>query len=155
MTQLVPGRENPPRFSIITAVYNVSTYLPQFIASVDAQAFPAERLEVIAVDDGSTDDSLTLLRDWEQRRPGVVRVLTKENGGQSPARNLGREVARGEWVTFTDPDDIIEPDYLSEVDAFLRAHPQTLLVGTNRVMLNDATGEITDNHPLKMHFREG
>ena len=64
-------------------------------------------------------------------------------------------MARGEWVTFTDPDDVIEPDYLGEVDAFLRAHPETLLVGTNRVMLNDATGELTDNHPLRMHFREG
>ena len=155
MTQLVPGPETSPRFSIITAVYNVSTYLPDFIASVDAQAFPAGQLEVVAVDDGSTDESLELLRDWERRRPGVVRVLTKENGGQSTARNLGLEVARGEWVTFTDPDDVIEPDYLGEVDAFLRAHPETLLVGTNRVMLNDATGELTDNHPLRMHFREG
>ena len=155
MTQLVSGPETSPRFSIISAVYNVSTYLPDFIASVDAQAFPAERLEVIAVDDGSTDESLALLRDWERRRPGVVRVLTKQNGGQSTARNLGLEVARGEWVTFTDPDDVIEPDYLSEVDAFLRANPETLLVGTNRVMLNDATGELTDNHPLRMHFREG
>ena len=155
MTQLVPGPETSPRFSIITAVYNVSTYLPAFIASVDAQAFPAGQFEVVAVDDGSTDESLALLRDWERRRPGVVRVLTKENGGQSTARNLGLEVARGEWVTFTDPDDVIEPDYLGEVDAFLRANPQTLLVGTNRVMLNDATGELTDNHPLRMHFREG
>ena len=155
MTQLVSGPETSPRFSIITAVYNVSTYLPDFIASVDSQAFPAGQLEVVAVDDGSTDESLALLRDWERRRPDVVRVLTKENGGQSTARNVGLEVARGEWVTFTDPDDVIEPDYLSEVDAFLRAHPQTLLVGTNRVMLNDATGEVTDNHPLRMHFREG
>ena len=155
MTQLVPGPETSPRFSIITAVYNVSTYLPAFIASVDAQAFPAGQLEVVAVDDGSTDESLALLRDWERRRPGVVRVLTKENGGQSTARNLGLELARGEWVTFTDPDDVIEPDYLGEVDAFLRANPETLLVGTNRVMLNDATGELTDNHPLRMHFREG
>ena len=94
MTQLVPGPETSPRFSIITAVYNVSTYLPAFIASVDAQAFPAGQLEVVAVDDGSTDESLALLRDWERRRPGVVRVLTKENGGQSTARNLGLEVAR-------------------------------------------------------------
>ncbi|HET9872151.1 MAG TPA: CDP-glycerol glycerophosphotransferase family protein [Propionibacteriaceae bacterium] len=147
--------ETAPTYSIITAVYNVATYLEEFIASIDAQDFPEQRLEVIAVDDGSTDNSLELLQAWHRRRPDLVTVLTKPNGGQSTARNLGLEVATGDWVTFTDPDDVIEPDYLSEVDAFLRANPTTLMVGTNRIMLNDTTKELTDSHPLRMHFRAG
>jgi glycosyltransferase involved in cell wall biosynthesis len=155
MTQFVSGSEGSVRFSIVTAVYNVASYLDDFIASVDAQTFSADRFEVIAVDDGSTDNSLAMLRAWQSRRPDLVTVLTKENGGQSTARNLGVEVARGEWVTFTDPDDVIEPDYLSEVDRFLVANQQTLMVATNRVMLNDATGEVTDNHPLRRQFAEG
>ena len=68
---------------------------------------------MIAVDDGSTDDSLDLLRSWAERRPDHVTVITKENGGQSTARNLGLESARGEWVTFTDPDDVLDPAYLA------------------------------------------
>lgn len=145
----------PLRFSIVTAVYNVDRYLDAFISSIDAQTFPAGSFEVIAVDDGSTDGSLAMLRDWERRRPELVTVVTKENGGQSTARNLGMEVARGEWITFPDPDDILEPDYLAEVDQFLRANPGTVMIGTNRLMLDDATGRLTDSHPLRMHFREG
>lgn len=155
MTQLDSPAPGGVRFSIITAVYNVSQYLPDFIAAIDAQTFSADRFEVIAVNDGSTDGSLIMLEAWAARRPGLITIITKENGGQSTARNLGLDVARGEWVTFTDPDDVIESDYLAEVDAFLESNPQTRLLGTNRIMLNDATGVLTDNHPLRMHFRSG
>jgi GT2 family glycosyltransferase len=148
-------RDPIPRFSIVSAVYNVARYLDDFIGSIDSQDFPLAQLEVIAVDDGSTDDSLAKLQAWARRRPGLVTVLHKKNGGQSTARNLGLRHARGEWVTFTDPDDILDSKYLSEVDAFLREHPDTLMVGTNRLILNDATGEATDTHPLKAHFRSG
>jgi glycosyltransferase involved in cell wall biosynthesis len=129
--------------------------LEAFIASIDAQTFPASKFEVIVVDDGSTDESPAMLEAWQRRRPDLVTVITKENGGQSTARNMGIEVARGEWISFPDPDDVLERDYLSEVDAFLREHPETRLVGTNRWMLEDATGALTNSHPLRMHFREG
>lgn len=144
-----------PRFSIVTAVYNVHRYLPDFIASIEAQDFDLSRVEVIAVDDGSTDDSLQLLRSWEERRPGLVRVLAKENGGQGSARNLGMTYARGEWVTLPDPDDMLEPEYLSSVDRFLTRNPSTTLVATNRIFLRDATGKISDTHPLKLMFLPG
>jgi glycosyltransferase involved in cell wall biosynthesis len=149
----VPADHVPPRFSIVTAVHDVAPFLEAFIASVDAQTFPTDRVEVIAVDDGSTDGSAALLAAWAERRPGLVRVLTKENGGQSTARNLGLEHARGEWVTFTDPDDVIEPDYLSLVDRFLDEHPETGMVACNMLVLQDATGEVSDTHPLRHRFR--
>jgi glycosyltransferase involved in cell wall biosynthesis len=142
-----------PRFSIVAAVYDVERFLPAFIAAVEAQTFPLDRVEVVAVDDGSTDGSGKLLAEWAERRPGLVRVLTKENGGQSTARNLGLDHARGEWVTFTDPDDVIEPDYLAKVDAFLTEHPETGMVACNLLFLQDATGEVEDTHPLKHRFR--
>jgi len=149
----VPTDHVPPRFSVVTAVYNVERFLEAFIASVDAQTFPADRFEVVAVDDGSTDSTPALLAAWAERRPGLVRVVTKENGGQSTARNLGLEHARGEWVTFTDPDDVIEPDYLAQVDGFLNSHPETGMVACNMLILQDATGEVSDTHPLKHRFR--
>jgi glycosyltransferase involved in cell wall biosynthesis len=142
-----------PRFSIVTAVYDVERFLPAFIAAIEAQTFPADRVEVVAVDDGSTDSSGRILAEWAERRPGLVRVLTKENGGQSTARNLGLDHARGEWVTFTDPDDVIEPEYLAKVDAFLREHPETGMVACNLLFLQDATGQVEDTHPLKHRFR--
>ena len=140
-----------PRFSIVTAVYNVDRFLAAFIESVEKQTFTD--FEVVAVDDGSTDSSPELLAAWAARRPGQVRVVTKENGGQSSARNLGLEHARGAWVTFTDPDDVIEPDYLALVDRFLTKHPETGMVACNMLVLQDATGEVSDTHPLKHRFR--
>lgn len=142
-------------FSIVTAVYNVGRYLDEFIDSVERQAYPRDRFEVIAVDDGSTDDSLARLRSWEAQRPGLVTVITKENGGQSTARNRGMTEARGAWVTFTDPDDILRPDYLAEVAAFIDQHADVSLVATNRLILNEVSGEVTDSHPLRRHFAHG
>lgn len=151
----IPRPQAPLMFSIVTAVYNVDRYLDEFIESIESQSFPRDQVEVIAVDDGSTDTSLERLRAWEQRRPGLMRVITKENAGQASARNAGLELARGSWITFTDPDDILDPEYLAEVAAFLDAHPAAGMIATNRLIQNDATGEITDSHPLRRHFRHG
>jgi GT2 family glycosyltransferase len=140
-----------PRFTLISAVYNVGRYLDEFIASIEAQSLPLDRVEVIMVDDGSTDDSLERLEDWRRRRPQLVTVLTKANGGQGSARNLGLEHARGEWVTFPDPDDVLESGYLAEVDAFLTATPAPVMVATKRVLFDDATGA-RGGHPLDYHF---
>lgn len=145
------------RFSIVTAVYNVERYLDEFIASVDAQASgkadAAVDFEVIAVDDGSTDRSREVLDAWAARASYPVTVVGKENGGQSTARNLGIEHARGEWITFTDPDDVLAPSYLAHVDTFLAANPTASMVACNLLMLDDATGEVTDKHPLRHRFR--
>lgn len=146
-----PGQR--PRFSIVSAVHNVARFLPDFIASIEKQYFDLSRVEVIAVDDGSTDDSLVVLKEWATRRPELVTVLTKPNGGQGSARNMGIEHAKGEWLTFTDPDDMLEPGYLSIVDAFLDANPTTAMIGTYRIFLMDETGAIRDTHPLRKTFQ--
>ncbi|MEO9137935.1 MAG: glycosyltransferase [Jatrophihabitans sp.] len=140
-----------PRFTIVSAVYNVSAYLADFIASLEDQESGLDDVEVILVDDGSTDDSLEIITAWQARRPDLVTVLTKANGGQASARNLGLDHARGEWVTFTDPDDMLKPDVLSEIEKFLAEHPETQLVALNRVLYMDATGREA-RHPLHGHF---
>jgi glycosyltransferase involved in cell wall biosynthesis len=152
--QVRPGSPTP-RFSIVTAVYNVSRFLDAFIESVEQQTFNLDQVEVIAVDDGSTDDSLAKLRSWAERRPHLVTVLTKENGGQATARNLGLDRASGEWVTFTDSDDVIEADYLAEVDGFLHDHPETGMVACKMLVLDDRSGEVADSHPSRVRFRGG
>ena len=95
-----------PRFSVVTAVHNVERYLPDFIASMERQSFDLDQVEIVMVDDGSTDGSLRILEEWEERRPGTVRVISQDNAGQGAARNTGMAKARGEWVTFPDPDEI-------------------------------------------------
>ena len=144
-----------PRFSIVSAVYNVEPYLPDFIASIEAQRFDLGRVEVIAVDDGSTDGSRGILEDWARRRPGLVTVLSQPNGGQASARNLGLEHATGEWVTFTDPDDMLDRDFLAVADRFAAAHPDVEVLGAKPVVLDEATGQVTDSHPRRRQYAAG
>jgi len=139
--------------SVVTAVYDVARYLPEFTASLEAQrGVDLSRIEVVAVDDGSTDDSLEVLRAWAARSRLAVTVLTKTNGGQGSARNLGLDAARGAWVTFLDPDDTVAPDYLARVLGFVAEHPTTEMVATARWMLDEASGSLTDTHPLAFMF---
>lgn len=148
---MLPRTPVAPRFSIVCAVYNVADYLPDFIASVEAQTFDLGRLEVVMVDDGSTDGSLNLLHDWQRRRPELVTILTKPNGGQASARNLGMDIASGEWFTFVDPDDTIEAHYLENVDGFLAKHPDAVMAATRRILVFEADSQVAP-HPLDQHF---
>jgi glycosyltransferase involved in cell wall biosynthesis len=139
-----------PRFTLVSAVHDVAAYLPDYVAAVEAQTFGLDRVEVVVVDDGSTDGSGQLLDEWAARRPGTVRVLHQDNAGQGAARNAGLALARGEWVTFPDPDDAFDADYLAVVDAFLQANPGTHLVATNRWDWRD--GRLSNTHPLRWMF---
>lgn len=98
-----------PLVSVIVPIYNAENYLAACLDSVLAQK---ERdFELILVNDGSTDSSLAICRDYEQR-DGRVKVFDKPNGGVSSARNMGLDRATGEWVLFIDSDDTITPDTL-------------------------------------------
>jgi hypothetical protein len=141
-----------PRFTVVGAVYDVAAYLPDFIASIEGQDFDLARVEVVMVDDGSTDDSRAVLEAWAARRPELVRVLHQDNAGQGAARNAGLAAARGAWVTFPDPDDVVDPSYLSTVDTFLTEHPETVMVATHRVIWDEASGATTNSHPLRRMF---
>ena len=143
-----------PRFSLVSAAYNVSAYLPEFIASIENQDGGLDDVEVIMVDDGSTDSTHALLEAWAARNP-AVRVVTQANAGQGPARNHGMAEATGEWVTFPDPDDVLTAGYLSAIRSFLDerdAGHRIDMVATRRVMWEEATGVIKDGHPLRFMF---
>src|SRR3954447_14959121 len=140
-----------PRLTIVSAVYNVAPYLDDFIDSLEKQTFGLDGVQIVMVDDGSTDDSRSILERWRDRRPELVTVLSKPNGGQASARNLGLEHARGEGITFTDPDDMLEPNAFAEIDKFLRQFPGTELVALSRTIYFEKTGKY-GKHPLHRHF---
>ncbi|WP_077623698.1 glycosyltransferase family 2 protein [Sediminibacillus massiliensis] len=96
-----------PKISIIVPIYNVAKYLSRCLDSLIGQSI--EEIEIIAVNDGSTDSSLEILKDYAVKDKRIV-IKTKENGGVSSARNEGIELAKGEYVGFVDPDDWIEID---------------------------------------------
>lgn len=143
------------KYAVVSAVYNVSRYLDDFLASLDRQTIDHSLVEIILVDDGSTDDSLDRLNEWAAATDFSVTVLTKENGGQSSARNLGLDVVRAEWVTFTDPDDTLADDYFEAVESALESQRGAEMVICHLVDHFEETGEIKDSHPLRHRFRGG
>lgn len=97
-----------PLISVIVPVYNVERYLPHCVESILSQTY--QNLEVILVDDGSTDRSGDICDDFGKKDPRV-KVIHKANGGQSSARNRGLDICRGEYIGFVDSDDFISPHY--------------------------------------------
>ncbi len=92
--------------SVIVPVYNVSAYLPECLDSILSQDY--EKLEVILIDDGSTDDSGAICDAYAQR-DSRIRVIHQKNGGAAAAKNAGLRAAAGEYLSFADSDDFLEP----------------------------------------------
>lgn len=105
-TLLHPAPETP-LVSIIVPVYNLETCVSACLDSLLAQTWPS--LEIITVNDGSTDGTARILNAYAERRPGV-RVITQDNAGVDAARYAGMDAATGEYVMFVDGDDAIFPD---------------------------------------------
>ena len=93
--------------SVIVPVYNSGLYLRDCLNSIRAQTY--QDLEIICVNDGSTDNSEEILADIAQN-DSRIKVLTQENAGVSAARNAGLDAATGDYITFVDSDDALEPD---------------------------------------------
>ncbi len=91
--------------SVIVPVYNVENYLRQSLESIINQTY--KNLEIICVNDGSTDKSQIILKEYE-KKDKRIRVFSQNNKGVSSAKNVGMKVARGDYITFVDPDDFID-----------------------------------------------
>ena len=95
--------------SIIVPVYNVQEYLKNCINSILNQSY--KNIEIILVDDGSTDESSSIC-DLYVKKDNRIKVIHKENGGLSDARNMGIKSARGKYITFVDSDDYLDENYV-------------------------------------------
>ncbi|MCI9888684.1 CDP-glycerol glycerophosphotransferase family protein [Micrococcales bacterium 31B] len=149
-------RSKRPLFTVILAVYNVEKYIRATLKSLENQTYPFKLLDVIVVDDGSTDSSYRIVREWAARHPNV-RHLTQENAGPGAARAKALPMARGTWITVVDPDDILHPKYFAQVESFLQrdADRHAVMLTTRVVLLQDETGELTETHPLDPKYQHG
>ena len=114
-----------PAISVIIPVYRVERYLDACVSSVLAQTFGD--FEIILVDDGSPDGCPALCDAWARKDPRI-RVIHRENGGLSAARNTGIEAAKGQFLTFVDSDDLLEPDALRRAWEAQRQYSADLVV---------------------------
>ncbi len=122
-----------PAVSIIMPIYNAARFLPEAIASVQAQDVPLA-WELLLVDDGSTDNSLSIAQRYASCLPDRIRILQHQNGGNrgtSAARNLALHYARAPITAFLDADDVWLPGMLRVQLALLSRHPEAALVYAN------------------------
>lgn len=104
------------QISVIIPCYNVAAWLDRCMQSLTDQTIGIGSLEIILVDDASTDDTREVIGEWEKRFPeNVMAVFCDVNGRQGRARNIGLRYASAEWIAFIDSDDWVEPDYLEKL----------------------------------------
>jgi glycosyltransferase involved in cell wall biosynthesis len=118
-----------PQVSVIVIFLNEEQFLEEAIASVFAQSYA--RWELLLVDDGSTDGSTAIARQYAQQYPEKVRYLEHEghlNRGMSASRNLGARHAAGKYIAFLDGDDVWLPNKLEQQVAILEVHPEAAMV---------------------------
>lgn len=130
---------NLPLISIIIPVYNVKEYLEKCIQSVVLQTY--KNLEIILVDDGSADGSGAVCDEFAQR-DSRIKVIHKENGGLSDARNAGLDIASGDYIGFVDSDDYIHPDMYRLLYETISEHNADVAECSHKKILSDKSAAI-------------
>jgi len=119
------------KLSIIIPVYNVESYLCKCLDSIICQY--NNKIEIILVDDGSTDNSPIICNEYANLY-SYIKVVHKENGGLSDARNVGMNLAGGKYIMFVDSDDYLENNSLEKIDYYLSIYEPDILVGDAHVI---------------------
>lgn len=133
--------------SVVIPMYNAERTIEGVLQSVCAQTAAEYLKEILVVDDGSTDGCAKIAAAFAARSTVPVRLIPKENGGVSSARNAGMHRAQGEWIAFCDADDTWEPDKIQKQVCVLREHEIDLLGGNHTdSVLKILTKPITQLH---------
>ena len=140
-----------PKVSVIIPVYNVEAYLRECLDSVVNQTL--KEIEIICIDDGSTDDSLFILEQYAQKDPRIG-VLRQENWHAGIARNAGLAVARGKYLSFLDADDFFEANMLEECYSLIEKEGSEILIYQYR-NYNDETHETEQVRGINKEMTEG
>lgn len=119
-----PG-DDAPRFTVVVPFIDESRWLPDTLAAIDRQTFPARSFELLFVDNGSSDGSEAIVR----RHP-MATVLHEPRRDPYLARNRGIDAARGEYIVFLDADCPPEPEWLAALDSAIRDDPADVLIGS-------------------------
>ena len=114
-----------PLVSIIVPVYNAQKGLSRCLESICSQTY--QELEIIVLNDGSTDDSLAICEQFRAKDPRIV-VVDKENEGVSRTRNAGLTLAQGDYIQFVDSDDALDPDYTQNLVQAALEHNADLVI---------------------------
>lgn len=145
---VIHGKSNNPLVSAVIPAYNYGVFILDAVESVLAQTYG--NIEIIVVDDGSTDNTRELLKPYSEA--GKLRYMYQENAGNASARNLGITSAAGEFIAFLDADDIWIENKIERQMAFLNAHPENSAVFCDEFSFRD--GEEPVKAPPKIQENE-
>lgn len=135
--------ENLASISVIIPVFNVDAYLPEALDSVINQTY--KNLEIIIIDDGSTDESPKICDDYAKRDKRIF-VIHQANKGVSAARNAGLDFSTGEYIAFLDPDDKFQLDFCEKLLSFLEQNEADMVMCKNMVCYTNEEMEVDDNN---------
>lgn len=135
--------------SIIVPIYNIEAYLPQCLESIINQTY--KNLDIILINDGSTDKSKVICVQYASD-DDRIRVIHKDNGGLSTARNAGLDIAHGEWVSFIDGDDWMEPDMIEVLlEAAYKTNSEISCCNIKLIQDNKFSIEVNNTNQLKIY----
>lgn len=138
--------------SVIVTAYNIENYLPRCLDSLLAQTYSP--LEIIIVDDGSTDKTAVICDRYEAEHEKMIKVIHQKNGGVSAARNSGLDIARGDFIGYVDGDDWVKPEmYEKMITACIETEAQIAIC--NYQEIGDGSREVhTSGKRLELTMRE-
>ena len=142
----------PYKFSVVMSIYNVESFIHEAVNSLIVQDIGFEHIQIIMVDDGSTDSSGAICDEYAKIYPQNIVVIHKKNGGLSSARNAGVQVADGKYLNFFDPDDRLDKKVLSNVYKFFSEHEEEVDVVSVPLMM---FGTKKGPHPTNDKFSKG
>ena len=122
-----------PKVSVIVPVYNAEKYLEKCISSISNQTM--QDLEILAINDGSTDKSLDILDKLTLKYKDKLRIFNKSNGGAGSARNVGLDNANGEFIKFVDADDYLKLDILDKMYSIAKENKVSLVRGNYQTIV--------------------
>jgi glycosyltransferase involved in cell wall biosynthesis len=140
--------DSAPVVSVVMPVYNSEQYLRAAVESILAQTF--RDFELIAVDDGSTDGSASILADYHHQDGRILILTHSQNQGIVSALNRGLKIASGKYIARMDADDISSPERFERQVEFLESYPQVGILGTEAIFIDSHDREIARmSHPQK------
>lgn len=141
-------------YKIVTSVYNCEKYLDEYFSSIVNQSLDFKKfIEIIIVDDGSSDNSANIIKKWKKKYPRNIKYIYCKNGGQAKARNLAIKKIKYGFVTFIDGDDFISKDYFQVVNSFLKKNAEVKVVSCNQIFYLESSKE-TKEHYLSYRFKK-
>jgi len=140
-------------YCVVTAAYNAENYLDAYFKSLCEQSLDFQKyIYILIVDDGSTDNSLEIIKKWKKKFRFNISYISCKNGGQSRARNIALKYVKAPWITFIDADDTVNNIYFKEVNSFLAKNKNIDMVSCNQIFYMQESAK-EKKHFLSYRFK--